>query len=786
MYIKSRSVVSCLYILIFSCLTYGTLSQNDTTKTPIYIAGFMPFPDPTYDHLVASVLTAIDHVNSFDKILHDYELRMIWNWTMADPGKSLLTFYEFINSPHTILMAWGPTYSIVGETLNVVVSQYNIVQVGIAQFQTDDLFMRDYPYTIQIYPNANIFNPARISLFNELGWKRASIIFQDVDLFRGEMEQLAEMMVAEGIDVISIEGFSDEPAYRIRNLKKHDSRIIVGIFYQDMAVKIFCEAYRQGLYPPKHVWMIVGWYHTNWWVEETEKIRETNHDFCTLQEMEIAVEGTLSMRGFEFQQNASRLDFNGERPSKDHEEYLEHLQRMLLTSGACDSYGYDQIITISLALNASIEDLKQLSPPKRLEDFTYESKYMADIIYKNAKNVKFNGLTGFVGFDEYGSRQSEAVVQQLQDGNITQVLVHNQLKDDIRFINAFKWSGGFVPVDGPTYEIIQLTISQSKKVFIYILSGLGIIYASILLVLNIKYRETRVMKLSSPLLNSLIVVGCIVLYVSMVLYLWSLEIRENSPVFVSCQLGLLTTCVGFSMAFGALFMKTYRVYSIFKATMTRLRAARGLHNSTLFSYIAAFVLIDVLINGFAYWFNLFEIVSHEVNEKNDTTNPHLELVYIEVSYECSSRYNSVLSSFLIAYKGAMLLFGVFLAWSTRNVKLVHLNDSHYIAICVYTVVICCMITVPAAVLHSNKLGLIFVLFGTTIFLTNTLVLSLVFLPKLHVLYKDGGKDVNLSTMPSEFTSKSTISKNECDVLEDLYLQKCLELKRLKCRLKAST
>ncbi|XP_071947614.1 gamma-aminobutyric acid type B receptor subunit 1-like [Antedon mediterranea] len=747
-------------LLVFNACLPQVVGENGislATKIPIYIGGFMPFSDDTYDHLVHTVLTAIDHVNSFEEILHDYELRMIWNWTMADPGNSLLTFYQLINSPETMLMAWGPTYSIVGEMLNVVVSEYNIVQVGIAQFQTDDLFLLDYPYTIQIYPNANIFNPARISLFKELGWKRAAIIYEDVDLFRGEMEQFAVMMVEEGFEVISIETFSDEqPADRIRNLKDHDSRIIIGLFYQDKAVRVFCEAYRQNLYGPKHVWMILGWYHADWWIEETKKIRQTDQNFCTLEEIEKAVDGYLSMRGFEFQSNTSHIHFNGVHPSEDQLEYMEELQKMLLTSGACDSYGYDQIITISLALNASIADLDQLNPPKKLEDFTYKAKDMADIFYKNTKNVNFDGLTGFVAFDEYGSRQSDAVVQQLQSG--------------------------IVPVDGPTYQEAPLTICRSKKIFVYVLLTLGIIYATVLLILNIKFRETRVIKISSPLLNGLISIGCIILYISMALYQLALEINTDSHIFISCQLGLFTTSVGFSMAFGALFMKTYRVYSIFKTSMKQLRTAKGLHNSMLFSYIAVFVFLDIFIHGLFYLLNDVELVSSEVNIKEDTTQSNLEMFYIEVIYGCSSKYGFILTYCLIAYKGSILLFGVFLAWSTRNVKLVHLNDSHYIAICVYTVVICCLITVPAAVLNYDQIGVVFILFGTTIFITNTVVLSLVFLPKLIVLYKDGGKDVNISSMPSEFTSEISVTRTNQSTLEEMYIQKCLKLQRLKQQL----
>jgi gamma-aminobutyric acid type B receptor len=36
---------------------------------------------------------------------------------------------------------------------------------------------------------------------------------------------------------------------------------------------------------------------------------------------------------------------------------------------------------------------------------------------------------------------------------------------------------------------------------------------------------------------------------------------------------------------------------------------------------------------------------------------------------------------LYAYKGLLLLFGVYMAWETRNVKIPALNDSQYIGRC---------------------------------------------------------------------------------------------------------
>ena len=52
---------------------------------------------------------------------------------------------------------------------------------------------------------------------------------------------------------------------------------------------------------------------------------------------------------------------------------------------------------------------------------------------------------------------------------------------------------------------------------------------------------------------------------------------------------------------------------------------------------------------------------------------------------------------LFAYKGILLLFGLFLAWETRNVTIPALNDSKYIRMSVYNVVVLSIIGAIVAI-----------------------------------------------------------------------------------------
>ena len=65
-----------------------------------------------------------------------------------------------------------------------------------------------------------------------------------------------------------------------------DARIIVGLFYETAARQAFCEAYKAGLYGPRVVWFILGWFPDNWFhPHKNEKLS------CSLEQMRAATDG---------------------------------------------------------------------------------------------------------------------------------------------------------------------------------------------------------------------------------------------------------------------------------------------------------------------------------------------------------------------------------------------------------------------------------------------------------------------------------------------------------------
>lgn len=104
---------------------------------------------------------------------------------------------------------------------------------------------------------------------------------------------------------------------------------------------------------------------------------------------------------------------------------------------------------------------------------------------------------------------------------------------------------------------------------------------------------------------------------------------------------------------------------------------------------------------------------------------------------CRSQHTQTWLGALYIFKGLLLIVGVYMAWETRHVKIPALNDSQYIGVSVYSVVITSAIVVVLANLISERVTLAFLTITALILTSTTATLCLLFLPKIHDIWGKG-------------------------------------------------
>ena len=97
---------------------------------------------------------------------------------------------------------------------------------------------------------------------------------------------------------------------------------------------------------------------------------------------------------------------------------------------------------------------------------------------------------------------------------------------------------------------------------------------------------------------------------------------------------------------------------------------------------------------------------------------------------CTSEGSLTWMPVFFAYKGFVLLAGLFLAFETRKVKIKSLNDSRFIATSIYGAVIVSISLTPIGFLLQDYPNVQYGISGIVVILSISLILGLLFVPKV--------------------------------------------------------
>lgn len=178
-----------------------------------------------------------------------------------------------------------------------------------------------------------------------------------------------------------------------------------------------------------------------------------------------------------------------------------------------------------------------------------------------------------------------------------------------------------------------------------IIATIGLIAAASCLAFNEKNRALTYIKMSSPTLNNLIIAGCMLAYLSIIVTsLLSLGAPLSNAAL--CTLRTVMLSMAFSLGFGVLSVKTWRVARIF--SMGELRIVK-ITDGNLLLKVSVLLGIDALL--LVIWFAGFPLHSTRTNLNlvEDPTDPlkwHLQRYVVM----CSSSTMTIFTDVLLAYK----------------------------------------------------------------------------------------------------------------------------------------
>ncbi|XP_077991541.1 gamma-aminobutyric acid type B receptor subunit 2-like [Glandiceps talaboti] len=462
---------------------------------------------------------------------------------------------------------------------------------------------------------------------------------------------LLDELKKNDIEVIIAEVFDDQLSTSIANIKQRDARIIIGSFHEIDVPKVFCEIYKHGLYGPKYVWLLEGWLEAGAWHDNN-----VNTD-CNSTQLTQVAEGYFGTDWVTINPDMSRVDF-GVPTTPEMAEYLVSNNN----HGKFPRLVYDGIWAVALTLNATIHRLKALG--RKIDDFTYGDRNMSNIMAQAVYDVEFNGYTGHMRMGVHG-RQGNVDILRLHNDTYLKVGTFSQGKITIDG-DLVKWRGGRVPRDSKPTLVKNVAINTNVTIIFIGVASLGIVGAVGFLVYNITHRHERLIRMSSPNLNNLIVIGCILIYAEVILmvlnaniidvdYLsilckYMFEVVDNTKDgIVICDVGLKCTTVD------------KIVSDICKAVINDCTGVVGdtgsgiddlaIKDITLYTMIFGLLAVDMLLLGLWEIFDPLKNVVTTVVSEDFVIQDEEEVFIIYKYYNCRYQYNAQLLGTLFAYKG---------------------------------------------------------------------------------------------------------------------------------------
>ncbi|XP_034553410.1 gamma-aminobutyric acid type B receptor subunit 1 [Notolabrus celidotus] len=705
--------------------------RNYTGKKKLYIGALFPMSGgwPGGQACMPSAQMALDLVNNRSDILPDYELELIHYDSMCDPGESTKLLYDLLyTEPIKIVLMPGCSgvSTIVAEAArmwNLIVLSYGSSSPALSNRQR-------FPTFFRTHPSATLHNPTRVQLFQKWKWTRIATIQQTTEVFTSTLDDLEQRTKEAGIEISVRQSFLTDPAVAVKNLKRQDARIIVGLFYETEARKVFCEVFKEKLYGKKYVWFLIGWYADNWF-----KIKDPAIN-CTVENMTEAVEGHVTTEIVMLNPETVRGVSN-----MTSQEFIATLMSRLGGMNPEETGGFqeaplafDAVWALALALNKTVAPLK--AKGRRLEDFNYNNPDITSEIYRALNTSSFEGVSGQVVFDAQGSRMAMTLIEQLQGGSYKKIGYYDSSQKNLSWFDNDVWIGAGPPADRTVVIEEYRYLSQKLFAAVSVFAGLGILLGIVCLTFNIYNGNVRYIQNSQPYLNNMTAVGCMMALAAVFPLGIDGHHVHRSQFPVVCQFRLWLLGLGFSLAYGSMFTKIWWVHTLFtKKEEKKEKKKQHLEPWKLYATVGVLLAIDFL--SLMIW----QIVDplHITVEKFTKEAPKEDKdVLIQPLLEhCSSEKMNTWLGVVYGYKGLLLLLGIFLAYETKSVSTEKINDHRAVGMAIYNVAVLCLITAPVTMILSSQQDASFAFAALAVVFSAYITLVVLFVPKMRRLITRG-------------------------------------------------
>ena len=724
-----QSLGTVFYLLVIAFVSTQPVGVSNSNFTVLYLLVLGPFPDPQADPgpgwdaapaFIPAARLAVEQINNRSDILTGYQLELL----EGDSGCNLkdrafvnFTVNTFYNGNKIVVGIIGPGCSEATLALAplTVREELNILQMSIATTPLINGTIREHHNTFRTVTSSLKYIDAFEEIISEQKWNRVAALYDNLREFhvatfnefqnRIQKNGSQRLKYSSGIEEQLLPGALDD-------LVRNRIRVVFVFAGRGLARNVLCAAFHRNLVFPSYQWFLTDRALEDFLVDiESFHFGQETID-CTSQQMSKALNGViLSINQFRRQDQDSNNTAAGlsytEYERLYYEKLDDYLEEINLTRSdfAATAFNYfnayyDATWALALSLNNSVEELAS-----RGYNLSYHYRYsrpstkeVGDVVRSKLINLTFEGMSGTIMFDEERHEVSSIDIDLYQTlSSLNGTIIQHK----VGVFGPLNISNNTILIDDE-FDTIVVAISFGLGIFFIVVLLFTTVVVAILHFANIYYAKHKSVKASSPRLSHLMFSGIYLLIFSSVVFIVNDTFVRSiilTPVLygVGCNAFVWGYTLSFSLVFGVICGKTWRIHRIF--THLKSSKIRFISDTFLISFVSVIVLIDCAI--LCAWSLIDPLQLFPLNTQTDGTT-------LIITYTCYGEHVPIWSSIVAILKVLLGSIAVCLSILTRTIRRKEFKTTLNINVLTYSLVILLSISLPFAFLRKQLYVLGFV------------------------------------------------------------------------------
>jgi len=605
---KETLVLTCF---ILKCLIILCVESKD-----VKIAVLLPGHDIFYGECIrAAVQMAIDDVSRLSYINQNgtiHNLTANYQQVSRNFSDVMFNVNRMVSEPDTIAILGSPYYeqtSIVSD----LASGYTYPK-PVFSYSSKSLSMtRGRRYLLELSPTVYSMITATPHLMRRFGWTKAAVLMDASDNeYNALMSSIKSVLT--NFTIVSQERIFSLPAplsvsQEMDRMMLKGSRVIFALIGWRGARKVFCEAHKREMTSPKVTWILFETLEEGWAGSSHDPTsgREVS---CSEEEILKAADNYISFTKI-FLRKDGKVQSSVTR--RNTSSFVDTLNAYIANFISTDvnkvnaikncpldtSYAYDAVQTVAFFYK------KYLNSEKYGTLYKSERRFYA-IVQTLGDHISLEGVTGSIDFKrvlELSQRRGEFKIysNKMQQNAPLVVGLYNAQEDNLIFerqANKILFNNGRVPRDSAKFVVRVVAFNKKLSWSMWGLAMTGIVFTIVVFILNTVYNfKNGLNDVSTPIIDHLMFFGCILSYISVIVYGLDVKHVDRSWIPHMCMLYIILLTIGFSLASGSMLAKIWQLY---KVCMTNTEIKEVTKVAEVYFVLTSFKNMRFLIYTFKY------------------------------------------------------------------------------------------------------------------------------------------------------------------------------------------